>query len=111
MAYAIELDDGTIIEVPDLATDGSNWKTYRDYILYVAAIEDFVQQLDGTDAKLVDVTQHELKAWDQRNTMAKLIISITIPDSLLMCIMHLETAHEQFKYLANRFETKKNDVT
>ncbi|KAF9235435.1 hypothetical protein BU15DRAFT_78021 [Melanogaster broomeanus] len=111
MAYAIELDDGTIIEVPDLATDGSNWKTYRDYILYVAAIEDFVQQLDGADAKPVDVTQHELKAWDQRNTMAKLIISITIPDSLLMCIMHLETAHEQFKHLTNRFETKTSDVT
>ncbi|KAF9235108.1 hypothetical protein BU15DRAFT_78342 [Melanogaster broomeanus] len=111
MAYAIELDNGTIIEVPNLATDGSNWKTYRDYILYVAAIEDFVQQLDGTDAKLVDVTQHELKAWDQQNTMAKLIISITIPDSLLMCIMHLETTREQFKYLANQFETKKNNIT
>ncbi|KAF9230526.1 hypothetical protein BU15DRAFT_30111, partial [Melanogaster broomeanus] len=92
--------------VPDLASDGRNWKTYRDYILYVAAIEDFVQQLDGTDAKPVDVTQHELKAWDQRNQMGKLIISLTIPDSLLMYIMHLETTREQFEYLANRFEMK-----
>ncbi|KAF9231177.1 hypothetical protein BU15DRAFT_56484, partial [Melanogaster broomeanus] len=111
MAYAIELDDGTIIEVPDLASDGSNWKTYRDNILYVAAIEGIVQQLAGTDAKPVDVTQHELKAWEQRNKMAKLPIMLTIPDSLLMCITHLETAREWFQRLADRFETKSSDVT
>ncbi|KAF9231713.1 hypothetical protein BU15DRAFT_68118 [Melanogaster broomeanus] len=111
MAYAIELNDGTIIEVPDLATDGSNWKTYRDNLIHIAAIENLVQQLDGTDAKPVDVTQHELKAWEQRNEMAKLPIMLTIPDSLLIHVMHLETAREWFKYLADRFETKTSDVT
>ncbi|KAF9233119.1 hypothetical protein BU15DRAFT_80475 [Melanogaster broomeanus] len=111
MAYAIELDDGTIIEVPDLASDGRNWKTYRDYILHVAALENLVPQYNGTDAKPNDAMQHELKEWEQRNNMAKLIIMLTIPDSLLMCIMHLETACEWFNYLADRFETKKSDVT
>ncbi|KAF9234397.1 hypothetical protein BU15DRAFT_79079 [Melanogaster broomeanus] len=111
MAYAIELDDGTIIEVPDLASDRRNWKTYCDYILHVAALKNVVQQYDGTDAKPVDVMQHEFKAWEQRNKMAKLLISLTIPDSLLMCVMHLETAHEWFKHLADQFETKTSDVT
>ncbi|KAF9230248.1 hypothetical protein BU15DRAFT_83872 [Melanogaster broomeanus] len=110
MAYAIELDDGTIIEVPDLSIDGRNWKTYRDSVLYIATLENLVQQFDGTDVKPVDATQHEFTAWDQRNRTAKLILITTIPDSLLH-VTHLETAYEWFQHLADLFETKKNNVT
>ncbi|KAF9235373.1 hypothetical protein BU15DRAFT_64895 [Melanogaster broomeanus] len=52
-----------------------------------------------------------ISAWEQRNKMAKLHISLTIPDLLLMCVMHLETAHEWFKHLADRFEMKTSDVS
>ncbi|KIK77470.1 hypothetical protein PAXRUDRAFT_166733 [Paxillus rubicundulus Ve08.2h10] len=62
MAYAIELDNGTIIEVLDLATDESNWKTYHNYILHVVEIKGLIQQYNGTDTKPIDTTVHELKA-------------------------------------------------
>ncbi|KAF9239295.1 hypothetical protein BU15DRAFT_62052 [Melanogaster broomeanus] len=90
----IDLDDGTIIDVSDLSVDGRNWKTYYESILQVAALEN-----------------HELKAWEQRNKIGKFLITNSIPDSLLMCVMHLETAREWFKYLADRFEMNTSDVT
>ncbi|KAF9233136.1 hypothetical protein BU15DRAFT_80454 [Melanogaster broomeanus] len=69
MAYLIDFDDGTIIEVPDLANDGRNWKTYRDSILHIATLENLVPQFDGTNVKPVDATQRELKEWEQRNNI------------------------------------------
>ncbi|KAF9234903.1 hypothetical protein BU15DRAFT_65278 [Melanogaster broomeanus] len=111
MAYTIELNDGTVIEVPDLTSDGSNWKTYRDIVLYIATLENVVQQFNGTDAKPVEATGHEFKAWERQNKVAQLPITLTIPDSLLIHVMHLETAREWFKYLTDQFETKTSNVT
>ncbi|KAF9233695.1 hypothetical protein BU15DRAFT_79854 [Melanogaster broomeanus] len=53
----------------------------------------------------------ELKAWERRNMMAQLPIMLTIPDSLLMCITHLETVREWFKYFKDLFNMKKSDTT
>ncbi|KAF9231650.1 hypothetical protein BU15DRAFT_82145 [Melanogaster broomeanus] len=111
MAYSIELDDGAIIEVPDLANDGRNWKTYRDIILQIAAIENLLPQYDGTDVKPVDATERELKEWERRNMMAQLPIMLTIPDSLLMRVTHLETARKWFKYFEDLFDLEKSDTT
>ncbi|KAF9233411.1 hypothetical protein BU15DRAFT_66596, partial [Melanogaster broomeanus] len=111
MAYSIELDDGAIIEVPDLANDGRNWKTYCDIILQIAAIENLLPQYDGTDVKPVNATERELKEWEQRNKMAQLPIMLTIPDLLLTRVMHLETAREWIKYFEDLFDLKKSDTT
>ncbi|KAF9233109.1 hypothetical protein BU15DRAFT_66872 [Melanogaster broomeanus] len=110
MPYEVELENGAIVQVEDLAVDGRNWTTYREKIVYVAKLKGVVGQYDGTDVKPVDATQHEFMAWDQRNRTAKLILITTIPDSLLH-VTHLETAHEWFQNLANLFEMKKSDVT
>ncbi|KAF9232341.1 hypothetical protein BU15DRAFT_81344 [Melanogaster broomeanus] len=77
MAISVDLDDGTMIRVPDLAVDGRNWMKYCKNLLRVAAEENFARQYDGTDMRPVDATNHELKAWQRRNVIAKQFISTT----------------------------------
>ncbi|KAF9237266.1 hypothetical protein BU15DRAFT_76165 [Melanogaster broomeanus] len=79
MAISVDLDDGTTIRVPDLAVDGRNWTKYCKNLLLVAAEETLDRQYDGTDMRPVDATNHELKAWQRRNAIAKQFIPPTIP--------------------------------
>ena len=39
----------------------------------------------------------------QLEAMAKLILTIDLPDSIFGSMLYLETAHDYYKYLANRF--------
>ncbi|KAF9234346.1 hypothetical protein BU15DRAFT_65775 [Melanogaster broomeanus] len=111
MAYSTVLDDGSRIQVPELANDGRNWKTYRENVLRVAKHKNLLQQFDGIDAKPVNATERELAAWDQRNCSAQFIITSTIPDSLILRIMHLETAHEYLDYFTDLFKRESEIVS
>ncbi|KAF9241616.1 hypothetical protein BU15DRAFT_30260, partial [Melanogaster broomeanus] len=97
--------------VPELTNNGRNWKTYRENVLRVAKHKNLLQQFDGTDAKPVNATERELAAWDQCNCSAQFIITSTIPDSLILRIMHLETAHEYLDYFTDLFERESEIVS
>jgi hypothetical protein len=42
MLYKVELENGAIVQVKDLAVDSSNWTTYCENIFYVAKLEGVV---------------------------------------------------------------------
>ncbi|KAF9230219.1 hypothetical protein BU15DRAFT_57470, partial [Melanogaster broomeanus] len=102
MPYEVELENGTGFRVDDLAFDGSNWTTYREELIYVAKLEGVVGQFDGTDAPPVVGTE-AYQEWSFRNSVATMLVTFTIPDSLLINFYDTKTAQEIFTQLENRF--------
>ncbi|KAF9232765.1 hypothetical protein BU15DRAFT_34553, partial [Melanogaster broomeanus] len=81
---------------------GSNWTTYREELIYVAKLEGVVGQFDGTDAPPVAGTK-AYQEWSFRNSVATMLVTFTIPDSLLINFYNTKTAQEIFTQLENRF--------
>jgi hypothetical protein len=86
----MEFDD----DIPQLATDGRNWSIWREKVEIVIEEAGLHSYLDGT----VSEPDRQLEA------MAKLILTIGLPDSIFGSMLHLTTAHDYYKYLTNRFE-------
>ncbi|KAF9238671.1 hypothetical protein BU15DRAFT_62402 [Melanogaster broomeanus] len=102
MPYEVEFENGTGFRVDDLAFDGSNWTTYREELIYVAKLEGVVGQFDGTDAPPVAGTE-AYQEWSFRNSVATMLVTFTIPDSLLINFYDTKIAQEIFTQLENRF--------
>ncbi|KAF9237012.1 hypothetical protein BU15DRAFT_63519 [Melanogaster broomeanus] len=102
MPYEVEFENGTGFRVDDLAFDGSNWTTYREELIYVAKLEGVVGQFDGTDVPPVAGTE-AYQEWSFRNSVATMLVTFTIPDSLLINFYDTKTAQEIFTQLKNRF--------
>ncbi|KAF9235821.1 WD40-repeat-containing domain protein [Melanogaster broomeanus] len=102
MPYEVEFENGTGFRVDDLAFDGSNWTTYHEELIYVAKLEGVVGQFDGTDAPPVAGTE-AYQEWSFRNSVATMLVTFTIPDSLLINFYDTKTAQEIFMQLENRF--------
>ncbi|KAI6100946.1 hypothetical protein EV401DRAFT_2215090 [Pisolithus croceorrhizus] len=111
---------------PELTADGCNWHTYGSWVLKALSEDDLTGYLDGSETRptnprllqgdgddwtpqtdkereAVAVWRTADNAWQQRAAMAHYLIISGIPDSILMLIMHLETPHETFAYLENRY--------
>jgi hypothetical protein len=109
MPYEVQLKNGEIVQVQDLAVDGSNWTTYREDLIYVATLEGVVGQFDGTDAPPVAGTK-AYQAWSRRNSQAKLLIVCTLPDDLLIDFHIIQTAQEIFTRLECSFSKSTNAI-
>ncbi|KIJ06367.1 hypothetical protein PAXINDRAFT_20440 [Paxillus involutus ATCC 200175] len=88
-----------MVDIPALRTDGRNWMDYREKILRAAAQQGLDKLYDGTET-----IQGNAEDWQQRNTIAKSLIVETIPDSILLRILHFKSTHEFFEGLKNLFE-------
>ncbi|KAI6000247.1 hypothetical protein EDC04DRAFT_3096024 [Pisolithus marmoratus] len=111
---------------PELAEDGCNWHTYGSWVLKAISEEGLMGYLDGSEtrpttpkllqeygARWTPRTNEERDelaawqaaddAWQQRTAMVHHIIISGIPDSILMLCMHVDTPHEAFAYLENRY--------
>ncbi|KAI6021097.1 hypothetical protein EDC04DRAFT_382131 [Pisolithus marmoratus] len=111
---------------PELAEDGCNWHNYGSWVLKALLEDDLMGYLDGSETRPTNPsllqgggddwtpqTDEEREAvmvwrtndsmWQQRAAMAHYVIISGIPDSILMLVMHLETPHETFAYLENRY--------
>ncbi|KIJ08035.1 hypothetical protein PAXINDRAFT_18794 [Paxillus involutus ATCC 200175] len=86
-------------DIPVLRTDGRNWTEYREKLLRVAAQKNLDRLYDGTET-----LQGDAEDWQQRNAIAKALIVETIPDSILLRILHFKSTHEFFEGLKNLFE-------
>ncbi|KIJ05737.1 hypothetical protein PAXINDRAFT_21032, partial [Paxillus involutus ATCC 200175] len=86
-------------EIPQLRADGRNWTDYREKILRAAAQQGLDKLYDGTET-----IQGNAEDWQQRNAIAKSLIVETIPDSILLRILHFKSTHEFFEGLKNLFE-------
>ena len=86
----MEFDD----DIPQLAMDGQNWSTWHEKVEKVIKEAGLHSYLDGTILE----PDRQLKA------MAKLILTIGLPDSIFRSMLYLETTHDYYKYLTNRFD-------
>ena len=86
----MEFDD----DIPQLATDGQNWSTWREKVENVINKAGLYSYVDGT----ISEPDRQLEA------MGKLILTIGLPDSIFGSMLYLETAHDYHKYLTNRFD-------
>ncbi|KIJ07197.1 hypothetical protein PAXINDRAFT_19600 [Paxillus involutus ATCC 200175] len=86
-------------EIPQLRADGRNWTDYHEKILRAAAQQGLDKLYDGTET-----IQGNAEDWQQRNAIAKSLIVETIPDSILLRILHFKSTHEFFEGLKNLFE-------
>ena len=86
----MEFDD----DIPQLATDGRNWSTWCKSVENVIKSAGLYSYFDGT----VSEPNRQLEA------TAKLILASGIPDSIFGSLLYLETAHDYYKYLTNRFD-------
>ena len=80
-------------DVPQLETDGRNWSAWHESVTTVINKAGLYSYVDGT----VSEPDRQLEA------MAKLILTIGLPDSIFGSMLYLETAHDYYKYLTNRF--------
>ena len=78
-------------DIPQLAMDGQNWSTWCEKVEKVIKEAGLQSYLDGT---ILD-PDRQLKA------MAKLILTIGLPDSIFGSMLYLKTAHDYYKYLTN----------
>ena len=83
----MEFDD----DIPQLAMDSRNWSTWHENVETVIKSAGLHSYLDGTILE----PNRQLKA------MAKLILTIGLPDSNFRSMLYLETAHDYYKYLTN----------
>ncbi|KAF9232697.1 hypothetical protein BU15DRAFT_67223 [Melanogaster broomeanus] len=102
MPYEVEFENGTGFQVDDLAFDGSNWTTYREELIYVVKLEGVVGQFDGTHAPPVAGTE-VYQEWSFRHSVATMLVTFTIPNSLLINFYYTKNAQEIFMQLENRF--------
>ena len=86
----MEFDD----DIPQLAMNGQNWSTWHKKVENVIKEADLHSYLDST----VSEPNRQLEA------TAKLILASGIPDSIFGSLLYLETAHDYYKYLTNRFD-------
>ena len=80
--------------IPQLATDSRNWSTWHENVEMVIKSAGLYSYLDGT----VSEPNRQLEA------TAKLILASGIPDSIFRSLLYLETTHDYYKYLTNRFD-------
>ena len=81
-------------DVPQLETDGRNWSAWHESVTMVINKAGLYSYVNGT----VSEPDRQLKA------MAKLILTIGLPDSIFRSMLYLETAHDYYKYLTNQFD-------
>ena len=77
--------------VPQLETDGRNWSAWHKSVTTVINKAGLYSYVDGT----VSEPDRQLEA------MAKLILTIGLPDSIFGSMLYLETARNYYKYLTN----------
>ncbi|KAI5997351.1 hypothetical protein EDC04DRAFT_3096366 [Pisolithus marmoratus] len=118
--------DCYLMDPPELGDHGENWTNYGSWVLEAIDIEGSTgillgsetqpthpKQLEGRgpgwapqsdeERDEVAVWQTADNMWRQRAAMAHHLIISGLPDSILMLCMHLETPHETFAYLENRY--------
>ena len=81
-------------DVPQLKTDGRNWSTWHKSVKMVINKAGLHSYLDST----VSEPDRQLEA------MAKLILTIGLPDSIFGSMLYLTTAHDYYKYLTTQFD-------
>ena len=81
-------------DVPQLKMDGRNWSAWHESVTMVINKAGLYSYVDGT----VSEPDRQLEA------MAKLILTIGLPDSIFRSMLYLKTAHNYYKYLTNRFD-------
>ncbi|KAI6094281.1 hypothetical protein F5141DRAFT_1070047 [Pisolithus sp. B1] len=114
------------MDLPELAEDGCNWQTYGSWVLKAISEDGLIGHLDGSETRpttpkllqeygagwtprtneerdVVTAWKTTDNVWHQRAAMAHQFIIYSLPDSILMFIMHLETPHETFAYLEKRY--------
>ena len=87
------------VEIPALTLDGQNWKIYHTKLIEAAATHIVKplgvlagwEEYDGTND------------WEGQDATAKFLIYPTLPLELLRPIQKLNTAHEMFVFLTQRF--------
>ena len=84
----MELDD----DIPQPATDGRNWSIWHEKVEKVIKEVGLYSYLDST----ISEPNRQLEA------MAKLILTIGLPDSLFGSMLYLETTHDYYKYLHHK---------
>ena len=80
-------------DVPQLEMDSRNWSAWHESVTTVINKAGLYSYVDGT----VSEPDRQLEA------MAKLILTIGLPDSIFGSMLYLENAHDYYKYLTNRF--------
>ncbi|KAI6020506.1 hypothetical protein EDC04DRAFT_407745 [Pisolithus marmoratus] len=111
---------------PELAEDGCNWHTYGSWVLKAISEDGLMGHIDGSETRpttpkllqeygagqtpqtneerdVIAAWKTADDAWHQRAAMAHQYIIFGLPDSILMLCMHLDTPHETFAYLENRY--------
>ena len=86
----MEFDD----DIPQLTMDSRNWSTWHEKVKNVIKEAGLHSYLDST----------VLEPNRQLEATAKLILASGIPDSIFRSLPYLETAHDSYKYLTNRFD-------
>ena len=81
-------------DVPQLEMDGRNWSAWDESVITVINKAGLYSYVDGT----ISEPDRQLEA------MAILILTIGLPDSIFGSMLYLETAHDYYKYLTNRFD-------
>ena len=78
-----------------LRPDGQNWSEWREYTQKCAELQRLANYLAGTPpARFSDI----------RDTIARRIVSCTVPKSISQQFRHYATARECFDYLTRRFD-------
>ena len=81
-------------DIPQLAVDGRNWSTWCEKVEKVIKSAGLYSYLNST----------VLEPNRQLEATAKLILASGIPDSIFGSLLYLETTHDCYKYLTNRFD-------
>ncbi|KAI6002512.1 hypothetical protein EDC04DRAFT_2908513 [Pisolithus marmoratus] len=111
---------------PELAEDGCNWHTYGSWVLKAISEDGLMGHIDGSETRpttpkllqeygagqtprtneerdVVAAWKTADDTWHQRAAMAHQYIIFSLPDSILMLCMHLDTPGEAFAYLESRY--------
>ncbi|KAI6110655.1 hypothetical protein EV401DRAFT_1992802, partial [Pisolithus croceorrhizus] len=111
---------------PELAEDGCNWHTYGSWVLKAISEDGLMGHLDGSETRpttpkllqeygagwtprtneeqdVVMAWKTADNVWHQRAAMAHQFIIYSLPDSILMLCMHLDTPREAFAYLEHHY--------
>lgn len=103
MHYSAELND-IILGVLDLAIDGWNWQDYSWKLFLAAELKDVLGLLNGTEAKPHDMSEVNMKTWQQWNATAKSLITTTVPKLIFHSLSHSDLAYAIYSHLKNLFK-------
>jgi hypothetical protein len=81
-------------DIPQLAMDSQNWSTWHEKVEIVIEEAGLHSYLDNT----------VLEPDKQLEAMAKLILTIGLPDLIFGSMLHLTMAHDFYKHLTNQFD-------